>query len=59
VEEIPHYAYPSKARKGKNVDENPIKIDDHGVDTDRYMCMYLDEPLQAITEITIPNLFAR
>jgi phage terminase large subunit len=59
VEEFPHYAYPSRVRKGRNVDENPIKQDDHGMDADRYMCMYLDEPGGQITHINIPNPFGR
>jgi phage terminase large subunit len=57
VEEFPHYAYPAKVRKGKNVDENPMKTDDHGLDAMRYMIMYFDEPMSDAGYITIPNLY--
>ena len=39
LEEIPGYVWNDSVKK-----EEPIKIDDHGVDAARYMVMHLDDP---------------
>jgi phage terminase large subunit len=59
VEEVPLYAYPDNTRGNKNQDENPVKIDDHGVDTTRYLCNELDGPEGKITFVELPNIFDR
>lgn len=40
-EEFPGYIYP-QVKEGKSEDENPVKVDDHGMDALRYAVMYLD-----------------
>lgn len=41
LDEIDGYVYPD-SREGKAEDENPVKVDDHGMDALRYMVMHLD-----------------
>lgn len=47
LEEFPGYAW-AKTADGKPIREEPIKTNDHGMDTMRYACMYVDgvEPVQ-------------
>lgn len=40
-EEFDGYVW-AKSPDGKPVKEEPVKVDDHGCDTTRYLCMYLD-----------------
>jgi phage terminase large subunit len=40
-EEITSYAWP-KAADGKPLKEQPVKLNDHGCDAMRYLCMHLD-----------------
>lgn len=40
-EEFPGYIYP-ESREGKPENEEPVKVDDHGMDALRYMVMHLD-----------------
>lgn len=40
-EEFGGYVWPT-TKAGRAADERPIKTDDHGMDTDRYMIMYFD-----------------
>lgn len=42
-EEFPGYVWP-ETKAGKAADERPVKADDHGMDTMRYMVMHLDSP---------------
>lgn len=46
VSEIDGYVFP-EPKDGKNEDENPVKVDDHGMDAMRYMVMHLDEHREA------------
>ncbi len=41
VEEIDGYVW-SKSQEGKATRENPVKVDDHGMDGTRYMAAYLE-----------------
>ncbi|HEX8298803.1 MAG TPA: hypothetical protein VF594_06540, partial [Rubricoccaceae bacterium] len=43
AEEIPGYVYPQDSA-GKAVKEAPVKVDDHGCDTARYLVMAVDDP---------------
>lgn len=42
VSEFGGYVYP-KGKDGKPVKEDPIKVDDHGMDTTRYAVCYIDD----------------
>jgi len=47
--EIDGYVFP-ESKEGKSADENPVKVDDHGMDAMRYMVMYLDgDPVEIRT----------
>lgn len=41
-DEILNYVFPD-TKQGKNEDENPVKVDDHGQDAMRYMVMEVDK----------------
>ena len=41
VDEIDGYVFP-ESKEGKSEDENPVKVDDHGMDAMRYMVMHLE-----------------
>lgn len=41
-QEFPGYVYPQK-KDGRNADENPVKVDDHGMDCVRYLVMEVDK----------------
>ena len=41
LDEIDGYVFPD-GKEGKAEDENPVKVDDHGMDAMRYMVMHLD-----------------
>jgi len=41
LEEMPGYVWNDASKK-----EEPVKVDDHGVDASRYMVMYFDDPEQ-------------
>ena len=40
IDEIDGYVFP-ESKEGKAEDENPVKVDDHGMDAMRYMVMHL------------------
>lgn len=42
VQEYPGYVFPD-TKQHKNEDENPVKVDDHGLDDTRYMVMEIDK----------------
>ncbi|MBU2249146.1 MAG: terminase, partial [Gammaproteobacteria bacterium] len=42
-QEVVAYAWP-KTTDGRPIKEQPVKVDDHGMDAMRYMVKYLDEP---------------
>jgi phage terminase large subunit len=42
VDEIDGYVYP-ESKEGKAEDENPVKVDDHGMDSWRYLTMHLEK----------------
>jgi hypothetical protein len=41
AEEFPRYAWP-KGRDGRPVKEVPVDVDNHGMDSCRYVCAYVD-----------------
>lgn len=41
IDEIDGYVFPD-SKEGKSENENPVKVDDHGMDALRYMVMHLD-----------------
>ena len=47
-DEIDGYVFP-ESKEGKSEDENPVKVDDHGMDAMRYMAMHFDsrQPIKA------------
>lgn len=42
VQEYPGYVFPD-TKQNKNEDENPVKVDDHGLDDTRYLVMEIDK----------------
>lgn len=47
IQEFPGYVWP-KASDGKPVKEVPVKENDHGMDSTRYLAMYLAEPNRVV-----------
>lgn len=51
VEEFDGYCW-AKSPDGRPVKEEPVKVDDHGMDTARYACAHIDGPPQLIVSWT-------
>ena len=56
AEEIESYCWP-QGQDGKPVKEEPVKVDDHGMDALRYAVMYVDGPQGKLTIVEKNPLF--
>jgi phage terminase large subunit len=53
-QEINSYVWP-KSREGQAVKEEPVKLNDHGMDGMRYLCAYLDKRVLAAGGVVQPS----
>jgi phage terminase large subunit len=51
-EEYDSYSWP-KAADGRQIKEAPVKVDDHGMDCTKYLCLYLTKPKRTAPKVSV------